>query len=192
MMLRKLMAMFMVIMLLGSVLALFVPQAEASESGELNPIAGRWKDAGQSQAYISGKDVLTYDRVILLKFNLSSIGGNKVITDLELTVYHTYATATGVIDVFAIPAFNGTGFSTTTFTDAFINSNLPEDGHAFQLSGGSSPHTGNGSSSTWQDQYDNDGYIYIGLALWNTGSTATSYGIDLQNDVPELIVSILP
>jgi len=139
-----------------------------------------------TRCYVSGNTVLTYDRVMLLAFDVESeIGINAEISDLNLTAWLTQVGASTLLDVYPVPAFTieEDGWGSMTFTDEYINANLPEDGHTFQLHHPPSTDImwaqGNGMNDTWQEQYEDDGIIYLGIAGWNFNTASESFIFDL-------------
>lgn len=182
---KRMFAVLLMLMLVLSPLVMFAPEAEGARSDAFDPAAIQYSYATGGSVYISGNNVLTYDRIVLLAYNLrGEIGSGHALDKFNLSFMVTGGTANGTgspLDVFAVAPFTFTGgMESRTFDDTFINANCPEDGHVFQLYQHGSYLQGEGMSSVWQNQYANigNGYIYIGLAGWNFNTASISYALD--------------
>ncbi|MFA5401834.1 MAG: hypothetical protein WC359_15385, partial [Dehalococcoidia bacterium] len=183
MMVKRFAVMFLVFMLIMGAF-MFMPEVSGEESDAINPYVVKGASGYISAAVVmfSGNTVLTYDRIAIMGFDLEAeIGSGMDLSMVNLTFgFDSGPAATSPVDVYAIDPFTGTGWSGITFTDEYINAQTPDDGHVFQLWQSGSYVMGEGFSETWQDQYDDNGTIYIGLAGWSFLTGAETYTLDMN------------
>lgn len=182
-MVKRFAVMFLVFMLIVGAF-MFMPEVSGEESDAINPYVVKGASGYISAAVVmfSGNTVLTYDRIVIMGFDLEAeIGSGMDLSMVNLTFgFDSGPAATSPVDVYAIDPFTGTGWSGITFTDEYINAQTPDDGHVFQLWQSGSYVMGEGFSETWQDQYDDNGTIYIGLAGWSFLTGAETYTLDMN------------
>lgn len=182
-MVKRFAVMFLVFMLIVGAF-MFMPEVSGEESDAINPYVVKGASGYISAAVVmfSGNTVLTYDRIAIMGFDLEAeIGSGMDLSMVNLTFgFDSGPAATSPVDVYAIDPFTGTGWSGITFTDEYINAQTPDDGHVFQLWQSGSYVMGEGFSETWQDQYDDNGTIYIGLAGWSFLTGAETYTLDMN------------
>jgi len=191
-MLRKSMAFALVVMLLASALVVFVPEEASAQPTIPEGAFGPCMVIGKTGyitwnlgCYVAGNNVLDYDRVMLLAYDLANeIGENIEITDLNITAKRLNAGPPLTIDVYPVPAFEieEDGIKEQNFNDTFINTYLPNGYESFNLKTITTGWAqGNGFNETWQEQYDEDGHIYIGIAGWSFEGTAETFRFDITN-----------
>lgn len=182
-MVKRFAVVFLVFMLIVGAF-MFMPEVSGEESDAINPYVVKGASGYISAAVVmfSGNTVLTYDRIVIMGFDLEAeIGSGMDLSMVNLTFgFDSGPAATSPVDVYAIDPFTGTGWSGITFTDEYINAQTPDDGHIFQLWQSGSYVMGEGFNETWQDQYDDNGTIYIGLAGWSFLTGAETYTLDMN------------
>ncbi len=209
--LSKFMAFALVFVLLASALVVFVPEEASASTAEPTIPEGAFGPCmviGKTGyitwnlgCYVAGNNVLDYDRIMLLAFDLANeIGGKNIeITDLNITAKRLNAGPALTIDVYPVPAFEieEDGIKEQNFDDTFINTYLPNGYESFNLKTLTTIPTpgwaqGNGFNETWQEQYDEDGHIYIGIAGWSFEGTAETFRFDITNISLAVTYEVIP
>lgn len=169
-------------MMLG--LLVMVPGVRAETSGNLGDVAGWYNDGvATTSAYLSGNNVYDFDRIAVVKYDLSSIPAGSTIDSVVAHLYCDYSTvSSGNLRGYQSPYLSGTSYSYGhAFTDGEIDTNAPSG--TYQLSGAvwaeSSWGSISGAATAWQDEFDAHESMTIGYSGWGYAGTSQSLGIQI-------------